>query len=343
MLRRSPVVLPVLLVLLCGLALPAAARDLKVATILPAGSSWMTALQRGGKEVSRRTEGRVALKFYPGGVMGNDRSVFRKIRIGQLQGGIFTSGGLAGVCPDLGLYSFPLQFRNAAEVGYVRSRRDAGLVEKLAAVGLTSYGFAEGGFAMLLSNRPIRTLADLQGEKIWVPEGDAIGYRTMETLGLAPVTLPITDVMTGLETGLVTIVASSPVGALAFQWYTRVKYITDVPISYIFGTLVFDSRALQRLQAGDRAVLREVMSRIYREFDRTAHADNRAAQDALQQQGLTLVEVDPAEVESWRRKTVGLARQLREEGFYSPQLYDRIQQDLTAVRSGAAGKSAQAR
>jgi len=105
-------------------ALPALATDLKIATVMPDNSAWMVALRHGGEEIRQRTAGRVNLRFYGGGVMGNDSSVLRKIRIGQLQGGAFTAGGLSAVCPELGLYSFPLLFRSTAEIDFVRLRRD---------------------------------------------------------------------------------------------------------------------------------------------------------------------------------------------------------------------------
>ena len=326
--------------LLAAGARPAAATDLKIATVVPANSAWMVAMRHGADAIRQRTDGRVNLKFYPGGVMGNDQSVLRKIRIGQLQGGAFTAGGLGKVCPDLGLYSFPLLFRSQQEIAFVRGRRDALLQEELKQAGFISYGFAQGGFALLMSDRPVRTLDDLTGQKIWVPEGDAVSYRTMEALGLAPVSLPITDVMTGLETGLVSIVASSPVGAVAFQWYTRVKYLTDLPVSYIYGTLALDRRAVERLEPADQQVLQEVMTGIYRDFDNKSREDNEAARQAMLAQGLTVIVPQTAEAATWREKAAGLARQLSTEGLYSSQFFHDVAQDLKDYRSGQRGLAA---
>ena len=104
---------------------PAAqALTLKIATIVPDGSSWLVEMRRAGKEIEKKTDGRVKLKFYPGGVMGGDKTVLRKIRARQLQGGAFTSGALAEIFPDIELYSLPLVFKNYAEVDYVRAQMD---------------------------------------------------------------------------------------------------------------------------------------------------------------------------------------------------------------------------
>lgn len=320
-------------------AVPAAALDLKIATVAPDGSAWMQAMRRGAEQIQEETGGRVRLKFFAGGVMGNDKSVLRKIRVGQLQGGVFTSGGLSAADADIGLYSLPLQFRSLAEVDYVRTRLDPELLAGLERSGFVSFGLAEGGFALLMADSPVRTIADMRGKKIWVPEGDTVSYRGMESLGLAPVTLPITDVMTGLEAGLIDVIASSPIGAVAFQWYTRVKYVTDTPLSYLFATLVIDRRAFARLDAADQAVMRRVMGQVYRDLDHQNRLDNAAASAAMRQQGLEFITPAPAEVRLWRDKAAALVRELQAEKRYTPALFDRFQALLTEYRSRAgAGK-----
>ena len=103
----------------------AAAKTLKIATLAPAGTSWMKQMKEGARIIKQRTEGRVKIKFYPGGVMGNDKSVHRKIKIGQLHGGAFTPGGLAQIDTSIQSLGLPLMFNTLAEVDYVRKRMDS--------------------------------------------------------------------------------------------------------------------------------------------------------------------------------------------------------------------------
>ncbi|MEM9057189.1 MAG: TRAP transporter substrate-binding protein DctP, partial [Pseudomonadota bacterium] len=169
-----------------------AAAVLKIATVTPEGSDWMKKMRAGAKEIKEATDGRVVIKYYGGGVMGNDKKVLRKIRSGQLQGATFTSGGLAERFPEIQIYGLPLIFRDFAEVDYVRERMDAKIIDGLGDAGFVSFGLAEGGFARFMSNEPVRGLDDLKGRKVWVPEGDKISYEAMERMGLSPVTLPVT-------------------------------------------------------------------------------------------------------------------------------------------------------
>src|SRR5690606_29969874 len=199
--------LSIWLVGLFAVALPAVGAELKVATIAPDGSHWMREMRAAAAEIKERTGGSVEIRFYPGGVMGNDAQVLRKIRIGQLHGGAFTAGGLAERYSALNLYGIPLLFRSLDEVDYVREHLDPVLTAGLEEAGFVGFGFIEGGFARLMANHPVRGIEDMRRRKVWVPEGDPISFFAMEELGLSPVVLPVTDVLTGLQTGLLDIVA----------------------------------------------------------------------------------------------------------------------------------------
>src|SRR5262245_7175528 len=286
-------------VLLAGaVATTASAADLKIATVAPDNSRWMQQMRAGAEEVKTRTAGRVTLKFYPGGVMGNAAQVLRKIRIGQLQGGAFTAGGLGERYPGLNLYGIPLLFSSLDEVDVVRAALDPELAAGLEKAGFVTFGFIEGGFANLLSNEPIRSVEDMKRKKVWVPEGDNISFLAMQTMGLSPSVLPVTDVLTGLQTGLIDITFASPVAALVLQWHTKVKYITDLPVSYSMGVFAIEKGAYSALSADDQRVVREVMGRYVQQLDHEAREDNRKAADVLAKSGVTTVTVKDADLES---------------------------------------------
>ena len=297
------------------------AATLKVATVTPEGSGWMKEMRASAQEIKERTDGRVQIKYYGGGVMGNDAKVLGKIRIGALQGGAFTPGALADIYPNLNLYGMPLVFDSEEEAAYVRERMDAVLEEGLEDAGFVNFGFAAGGFAIVMSNTPVRTLDDLKGKRVWVPEGDSISYASMEALSLAPVTLPLTDVLTGLQTGLIDIVATSPIGALVFQWHTKVKYVTELPLSYTLGFMAVDKRAFSKLDEADQQIVREVMDKTYDEFNRTNLVDNREARDALLNTGIESVEFDDAEVSRIRELLLESNLKLGQQGAFDLELY----------------------
>ncbi|MBN2645287.1 MAG: TRAP transporter substrate-binding protein DctP [Desulfuromonadaceae bacterium] len=308
------------------------AQIFKIATVAPEGSDWMVKMRAGAQSISDKTQGRVQLKFYGGGVMGNEMSVLRKIRVGQLQGGAFTGGGLAKISSDMLIYSLPLLARSEEEMAQLRRHLDPLLTDSLNQAGFVCFGFASGGFANLFSERPISKVDDLKGLKLWVPEGDQVSYAVMEGLGLSPVTLPLSDVMTGLQTGLVEVVATSPLGALAFQWYTRVNCMTDMPLAYVYAGLVLDKCSFSRLSAEDQQVVTQVLGAIYREFDQQSRPQNEESLAALQQQGVDRVEPVEGEFQRWSEVADRVARQLSAQGLFPEPLYQRAVELLNDYR-----------
>lgn len=192
-----------ILVLLFAPVSQTSALTLKIATTSPEGTSWMVKMRAGAKKIATLTNNRVKFKFYPGGVMGNDQSVLRKIRIGQLHGGAVTNGSFSKLYPDAQLYGLPFLFNSAEEVNYIREKMDNDFIKGLDKKGYVTFGFAEGGFAYLMSNKPLRNVDDLQQQKVWIPAGDIIGKTVFETAEVSPIPLPIADVMTSLQTGLI--------------------------------------------------------------------------------------------------------------------------------------------
>jgi TRAP-type C4-dicarboxylate transport system substrate-binding protein len=284
---------------------PAAdAVQLKIATLAPDGSFWMTEARKAAEEISERTYGRVTFRFYPGGTMGNDGAVLRKMRIGQLHGGVFVAGSFAQSVPDLQIYNLPLLFNSYDEVDLVRTMIDPKLIDLLEQAGYQSFGFIEGGFAYLYSTQRAATFADLKGRKAWIPEDDPIGRVLVEESALSPVPLALADVLTGLQTGLVDVVSGPPVAAVALQWFTKVKYVLDLPVVYTYGCVAISDRAWSKMTADDQEIVNEVLERMTRALDRRARQDNEGSRDALAKQGVTGVTPSAETARQWE----GVAR-----------------------------------
>ncbi len=317
----------------------AVAAELRIATVLPENTQWMRDMRAAAAEIRERTEGRVAFRFYSGGVQGNPGTVLRKIRIGQLHGGAFTPTDLQQVYTDLNVYGLPFLFRSADEARHVRRTVDPKLVHGLEEAGFVSFGFANGGFAMIMSNTPVRRHEDLRGRKVWVPEGDLISYEAMNALDLSPVTLPVTDVLTGLQTGLIDIVAMPPAAALVLQWHTRVRYVTQMPIVYTMGLLAIDRRAFDRLEQPDQLVVREIMSALYARWDVENEEEAKEALDALIASGVEPVTPEAGERSRLQTLLEETNDALARDGLISPELLDEVRRLIEEYRSSAAPES----
>ena len=325
-----------LLALALGLAASsAAAATIKIATVAPDGTGWMREMRSAGDTIKTKTEGRVELKFYPGGVMGDNAIVLRKIKIGQLQGGAFTGGEASLITKDGALYTMPFLFHNQDEVDKVRAKVDPLLKEQFRKNGFELLGISGGGFAYLMSTRDIKTRDDIKSAKVWVPQGDDIADLTFKVAGVTPIPLPLADVYTSLQTGLIDTAANTPAGAIAFQWHTKIKHIVDVPVIYTVGELAVDKKSFDALSAADQKVLTDEVGGAFDRLDKQSRSDNASARDALKQQGITLDTPSAADRKTWDDVGVEAYKRLTDQKTFSPAVQQALDAALAAARGTA--------
>lgn len=318
--------------LLAGVALPAGAVTFKVATVSPDGSMWMKLLRQGGNEIAERTENRVTFKFYPGGVMGDDKAVLRKIRSGQLHGAVLTAGGMSQIYPDVQLYSLPMVFNDMSEVDHVRALMDDTLLAGLQENGYVGFGFAEVGFAYAMSKVRVETFEEVRAQKVWIPDGDPSSELAIRTFGITPIPLSIADVLGGLQTGLINSVAVPPVAAIALQWHTQLKYVVDLPLLYVYGLLAVRDRHFDRIEEADQLVVREVMGEVVRQVDAQNRTDHERAVEVLEVQGLSFTVPTVTEADRWKGLGDRASEEMVIEGMASPGLVEFLNAKLAEYR-----------
>ena len=277
------------------------AKTIKIATLSPDGTFWMKQMRVGAKEIKEKTQGRVKFKFYPGGVMGNDGNVLRKIRIGQLHGASVTISTLSQTIPDVTLYGLPYLFSSLDDAAEIRKTTDPMLSREIEKNGFVNFGFAQGGFSYLMSKDPIRSLDDLRERKSWVPEKSEVGLSVYRYVGVTPISLPLSDVLTGLQTGLIDTIITPPIGALALQWHTHIEYVTDQPLNYLAAMLIIDKKVFKKLSETDQAIVRDVMGKVYKKIDEQNKVDNIAARKALLNQGVKFIKLSKTDKKEWEK------------------------------------------
>lgn len=329
--RTRILAMSLLMVSLCyGQAV--SAKVIKIATLSPDGTAWMKSMREGAAEIKKRTQGRVVIKFYPGGVMGNDKNVLRKIRIGQLQGGAVTAGGLSDIYPDIDIYGLPYLFENQQQVDTVRKIMDEHLLSGLEKKGFVGFGIASGGFTYMMSNEKVTTVEQAKQKKIWIPSDSEVGLAVFDAAEISPVPLPLSDVLTGLQTSLIDTVFASPIGAIALQWHTKVKYVIDVPLTYLSALMVISKKTFYRLKEGDRKIARDVMSSVFSDIEERNRADNISARQALMNKGIEFVKLPAEDAKVWLEIGKKAMKKLEKKNSYTPLNYNRLMEAVKAAR-----------
>lgn len=291
-------------------------------------------MRQAAAEVKTATEGRVKFRFYPGGVMGNDEAVLRKMRLGQLHGAAVPGGALAKFSPNTQIYNLPLLFKNYAEVDHIRAKFDAQIEATFEKSGFVNFGLAEGGFAYLMAkDATITSPKDLKNQKVWVPANDAATQSAAKTFEIAPVPLSLGDVLAGLQTGLVNTVTSSPIATIALQWHTQVTSITDLPLVYFYGVLAISDKAFKKINTEDQATVRNIMSAAFKKINIQNRKDNESAFKALTAQGISTIKPNPEQINAWEVKTAASINNYLKEGGISQSAYQEITQALAAFRA----------
>lgn len=309
-----------------------AATILKISTLYPDGTAVVKALKSASETIERKTEGRVSLKVYPGGVMGDDRAVQRKIRIGQLDGQMAQGGAFARIWPDSQILNVPLTFNDYHEVDAVRAELDPLIEKGLEQHGWVTFGLVDGGFAYIMSVNPVRSVQDLREQKLWLPAADIASAEAAKSLGLSPIVLNIGAVLTSLQTGTINALAAPPVAALTLQWYSRLNYITDLPLLYTYGLLAIDKRHFSKLSGADQQLVREVLNARFEQINRDSREQNKAAFQAIKKQGLQAVMPTPDQRTEWKRYADKATAELVREGQLSETMLERLHDALRKHR-----------
>ncbi len=305
---------------------------IKIATLAPEGSTWMNSMHEMDDEVRARTENRVGFKFYPGGVQGDEKDVLRKIRNGQLHGGGFTGYGLGSVASEVRVLEMPFMYRNHDELDFVRGKIDDQLQQAFDDGGYLNLGWVDAGFIYVFSKQPITTPEELSASRMWVWAGDPLAELFFKAFDISPIPLAAPDVLTSLQTGVINSAYNSPLGCIALQWFTRVSYMTDIPITHGMGALLISKKGLRKVSPADLAILKEVAAPILRDLTEQTRVQNREAIVEMKKEEVQVIELS----EKVREQFFETGRGAWDDGvgkIYSAELLQQVKTLLAEYRA----------
>jgi TRAP-type C4-dicarboxylate transport system substrate-binding protein len=306
---------------------------IKLATLAPEGSPWIQVLKAAADEAQQKTGNAVQFKIYPGGVMGDERDMVRKMHIGQLQAAMLSSASLASMYPEIDVLQTPFLFDSYPETDFVVGKMQDGFKSGLEKNGYVALGWSEAGFVYLMSTVPVETLELLRKAKVWIWNDSPMSKAIFEEAGVIGVPLSISDVLVGLQTGLVEVVYVPPSVAVALQWFTRIKYITDAPLNYMLGGLVAKKEAFDKIDPQHQSVVKEVFQRHMTRLKEIIRAENQEALTVMQKQGIKLISPGKAQIADY--KAISEKAMQKESGHkYSPKTKEEVSAWLNAYAEG---------
>jgi len=283
----------------------------RMATLVPDGSSWHLILKEMAEKWKEASGGRVTVRLFPGGVAGDDPDVVRKMRLGTLSAGVLTAVGVGEI--DKAVYSLgvPLMYDSYDEVYSVlegmRPRLEAGLLDK----GFVVLNWADGGWVRFFTKKPVAGPDDLRALKLFSWGGDAEAVEVWRSAGFHPVPLPSTEIATALQTGLIEALGSPPQVAVISQFFNNAPYMTDLRWQLLLGATVITKKDWARIPADVQVELRraaeEAGARLRKEIMESEARDVQA----MEKRGLHVIEVTDAQRAEWQKLTQKMYPKIR--------------------------------
>jgi len=311
---------------------------IKFATLAPEGTTWMKVMRQFSEDVYTSTGGAVKFKIYAGGVQGDEKDVLRKIRINQLHSAGFTGVGLGEILPEVRILDAPFLFKNHREVDYVDDRFFERFAQKFDQKGYILLGWAEVGFVYIYTNVPVHEVSDFKGVKMWTWEGDPLAEATFRAFGINPIPLSVTDVMTSLQTGLIDGVYTSPLACVALQWFSKIKYMLDLPLANSNGAVLVSKRIFNKIDPENQKILRQKGRKYLQKLTELSRRDNQKAIETMLKKGVKKIVIsNPEQIQKYN----AIGRQARQNlvgKLYGQTLLDEIEQAVSDFRTQQQSK-----
>jgi TRAP-type C4-dicarboxylate transport system substrate-binding protein len=320
------------LVVVAGGAPAAQSGALKLATLVPENSIWDKNLKQMGDEWKQATAGRVTLTVFAGGSQGDEPTVLRKIRLGALQAASLTGAGLANIDPAFNLFSIPFFFESDDELNTVLAKMTPTLQKRVESKGFVLVHWGNGGWLQVFSKRPVQTLQDLKGVKLYTSAGDDRMTQWYKANGFQPRAMAMTDILTGLTTNMVEALPTPAGAAMAFQWYRQTPYMLDIRLAPVVGATVVAKKNWDSIPEADRAKMLQSAAAVEKRLQDGVPKQDALAILAMSQQGLKISKATGPE---WKQEGEVLAKTMRGE-MVPPDIFDLALKERTAYRQQKA-------
>jgi TRAP-type C4-dicarboxylate transport system substrate-binding protein len=292
-----------LAVLLLGLSgsVPRSSADeaitLRIASLAPAGSSWMKVLNAWKKTLEDETKGRLKLRFYPGGSQGDERDFVRKMRVGQLDGGVVTMTGMSMLVRPMVILVLPGFLDTYEKLDRVRLKMADQFEKMFQDEGFMMVAWGDAGKTRLFSQKKIERPSDIKSMRPWVWKDDLVFIEFYDVIGANGVRLGVPEVYPGLQTKMVDVVTSSALTAVALQWYTRVKYMTGHNSAIIAGGMVMRKEKIDSLPPDLREDFLRSAKRVETLLNKTIRRDDKKAYEVVLKKGIIATDTSKYQAE----------------------------------------------
>lgn len=306
---------------------------IKLATLAPKGSPWHEILLDMAAEWEAAAHGSLMVRIYPGGVLGDEPDLMRKMAVGQIDGAVVTATGLTRLVPDMWVFGMPMIVRTYDELDYLREGIESELTRQFRERGYMVLNWGEAGWVRFFSSTEIVTPDDLRAIKLFVWAGDSVTEDAWRAERFRIVPLPATDLFSALQSGMVDAYATTSVASLSFQWFGMAPYMLDLNWAPLVGATVIRLESWNQLPETVRAKMLAAAKEAGRRLRERTRSFEAEAVRVMVENGLKVTALTPEVLDLWERGAQG-AREVIRRQYVSPQMVARAQRLLADYRAG---------
>lgn len=310
---------------------------IKFATLAPEGSTWMNVMKEYDAAVQKESGGRVKFRMYPSSVQGDEKTVIRKIGVGQLQAAGFTGVGMGEIAPKVRILDMPFLIRTSEEADNLYQTFEKEFEQAFESNGYVLLGWAEVGFVYVFSNSPIVKPDDIKSLKMWVWDGDPVAETSFRALDIKPIPLSFDNVRTSLQTGLVNAFYTTPYAAIALQWYTQAKYMVDYPLTCSAGAVLISKKYFDAMPKDLQDILMRNAKIYMKKLTDAGRVDNKNSLMELKKRGIIFTQTSEKGVQEYIQDGVR-ARRMLVGKMYDEDFLKRVEKAVDDFRKTAKKK-----
>ncbi len=306
--------------------------NFKIATDAPDGSSWIMAFKDIDKEIKKVSNGEAGLTLYPASLMGNQSDVIKKMKLGQLNGAGLSSGGVQLIYKDFAIMGFPLIFNDYKEYDYAVTKMDKFYKEEIEKQGFVLMAWTEVGIIYVFSKKKVNSVETLASSKPIIMEGDVVSKALYDEINIKPIPLQMADILTSLQTGQVDTIFSSTYGLIVTQWFTKVNYMADFPITFMIGAVVLEKSMFDSMPKEYQTALTKSFNENFKKLSLKVRKDNDNARISLEKYGIKPLNVNDKDKQKFYEVVEKTHDKLTEKD-YSRDILNKIKATVKEYRS----------
>jgi TRAP-type C4-dicarboxylate transport system substrate-binding protein len=307
--------------------------EIKIATQAPKGTVWMNALEDLAKEVKKSTK--VEFTYFAAGVLGDEKTIARKMQMRAVGGGLFTGIGLGEVLPEVRILELPFFYENVEEIDKVKEALEADFTKHFEEKGYVFLGWAEVGWAYIFTKEEVKSVDDLRKRKIWLWSGDPLAEMTFKEFGLAGTPLSLGDVLQSLESGLIDSVYNSPYGLIGLQWHSKMKFMSRMTVGHGTGALLLAKKEWDDIPAKKREKIKKLARK---HLDKLLVDIRKKNEDSIveleKNNGIKIIPISDEDLAANKVHGAKVAEDASGEGkLYSKELLAKVKKILADARA----------